>query len=162
MIVVSELESQFAALLPDTHALLRDAHLTVHAGVSRITLHGSRGLQGGYRPDSDVDMCLLVNAGALTDESALDRFLREVLETTLTHWRGSVEPDLAAIYDTMGCGLRCFEKTRFDESACERGGVDCFGLFKIQKGANGFVAGAGVQVKRMYPCLTIWRNEAHT
>ena len=37
-------------------------------------------------------------------------------------------------------------------------GVDCFGLYKVQKGFNGILQNAGVQVKRMYPCLKIWQR----
>jgi hypothetical protein len=54
--------------------------------------------------------------------------------------------------------LKCFDRTAWDEHLCPLGGVDCFGLYKIQKGFNGFVTNAGVQVKKMYPCLTIWRR----
>jgi hypothetical protein len=37
--------------------------------------------------------------------------------------------------------------------------VDCFGLYKTQGGYNGLVINAGVQVKLMYPCLMIWRQD---
>ena len=38
-------------------------------------------------------------------------------------------------------------------------GVDCFGLYKTQRGYKGLVINAGVQVKLMYPCLVLWRQD---
>lgn len=37
-------------------------------------------------------------------------------------------------------------------------GVGCFGLYKLQKGFSGFVENAGIEVRRMYPCLKIWQR----
>ncbi len=90
----------------------------------------------------------------------LDHLLRDVLETTLENWRSTVEPDLAAVFDIRECGLKCFCTTTFDDKLCKNGGEDCFGLYKIQKGFNGFVSPIGLQVKKLYPCLTIWQRSA--
>ena len=158
MTEIHEFEEQFVVSLPETAELLRFAFLTVHPSVTRITLHGSRGPAGGHRSDSDVDLCLIVDPGGILECSSLDALLRDVLITTLNHWRGTVEADLAAVFDTQGCGLRCFERTAYDKELCSEGGVDCFGLYKIQKGFNGFVEGAGLDVRQMYPCLTVWRS----
>jgi hypothetical protein len=84
--------------------------------------------------------------------------LHEVTETTLRHWHAPVEVDLAVIFDIQTCGLKCFDQTAWDQNFCQRGGVDCFGLYKIQKGFQGLVTGAGIQVKLIYPCLKIWQR----
>jgi hypothetical protein len=160
-IKVSEFERELAEVLPDTHALLKAANLIVHPAVTRITLEGSRGLAGRYRPDSDIDLTLIVDTQSLP-EGTKQRgdFLRGVLHTTLKNWRGCVEADLAAAFDIHGCNLACLEKTYYEVGACGCGGVDGFGLYKIQKGFNGFVHGQGIiQIKRVYPILTIWRNK---
>jgi hypothetical protein len=82
-------------------------------------------------------------------------------------WQATVEADLAVVFDTRQCGLRCFDQTTWNEQLCVNGGgagggaeigVDCFGLYKVQKGFNGILRNAGVQVKRMYPCLKIWQR----
>ncbi len=160
-IKVSEFEPELAEVLPETYALLKAANLTVHPAVMRITLEGSRGLAGCYRPDSDIDLTLIVDPRSLPEGLRQQGdFLRGVLLTTLKNWRGCVEADLAAVFDIRGCGLACLEKTYYEVGACGCGGIDGFGLYKIQKGFNGFVHGQGIiQLKRMYPILTIWRSK---
>lgn len=161
-IKITEFERELAEVLPETYTLLKAANLTVHPAVTRITLEGSRGLAGRFRPDSDIDLTLIVDTRSLP-ESIRERgdFLRGVLLTTLKSWRGCVEADLAAVFDIHGCGLVCLEKTYYEVGACDCGGVDGFGLYKIQRGFNGFVHGQGIiQIKRMYPILTIWRNQS--
>jgi len=151
-------EPQLVACCPDTARLLQNAALIVHPRVTAITLHGSRGPAGGYRPDSDVDLCLLVDTTGVTERAELARLLRSALDTTLEHWQGAVEADLAAAYDRQGCGLSCFEHTTWDETQCTIGGQDCFGLYKIQRGYDGFVE-QGVELVKMFPCMVIWRHE---
>jgi len=155
---ILEFNPFLVACLPVTHALLKAAHLTVHSCVDRVVLHGSRGLAGGYRPDSDLDLSLIVEPPASLPPAAMDALLQEVLETTLHHWQGAVEADLAAVFEVRDCGLKCFDLTAWEDSSCLLGGEDCFGLYKIQKGFRGRVEHAGVQVKRMIPCLTIWQR----
>jgi hypothetical protein len=82
--------------------------------------------------------------------------LREVVQVTLSSWQSDIELDLAIVFDVRKCGLVCFEQNAWNDRLCGIGGVDCFGLFKTQKGFDGFVTNAGVQVNRMYPCLKIW------
>jgi hypothetical protein len=73
---------------------------------------------------------------------------------------------LAVVFDTRQCGLVCFEQTTWNVQLCasggdaegRAGGGDCFGLYKVQKGFNGIIQNAGVQVKRMVPCLKIWQR----
>jgi len=72
-----------------------------------IILHGSRGLAGGYRPDSDVDLSLIVSSNQLPNGLELDGFLRKVIETTLDYWQSTIEAYLAAIFDTKNCDLKC-------------------------------------------------------
>lgn len=146
-----------AATCPDTDRILSDAGLTVHQRVVAITLHGSRGPRGDYRPGSDVDMCLIVDTMGVTERSELAALLRAVLDTTLAHWQGVVEADPAAAYDRQGCGLSCFERLTWDQAQCTIGGQDCFGLYKIQRGYDGFVE-QGVELRKMFPCLVIWRS----
>lgn len=131
----------------------------MHPAVTRVVLHGSRGPQGGARPGSDIDLSLAVDVPP-SSRVELDRRLREVLATTLDAWRGPVELDLAAVFDIRGCDLACFDAPRWPEgTACPwGGGRDCFGVHKVQRGFDGFVEGAGVEVARMHPCVTVWRR----
>jgi hypothetical protein len=149
------LEPNVAQALPETYALIRSANLTVHPAVSRITLHGSRGLAGGYHSNSDLDLSLIVEG---TRFPILEKELQEVLKTTLSCWQSDIELDLAVIFDVKGCGLGCFEQTKWNEHFCQFGGIDCFGLFKTQKAFTGLVTNAGIQVRLMYPCLKIWQR----
>jgi len=146
--------------LPETHALLASANLTLHPAVTRVVLCGSRGPAGGARPDSDVDLTLIVDTGGLPIGPELARLLQEVLDTALENWRGPVEADLAAVFDTQGCGLACFAVRDYRQGACPTGGVDCFGIYKVQRGFDGFVPPIGVRVALVHPCLTIWQAEA--
>lgn len=131
------------------------ANLEVHSGVISIVLHGSRGLAGYPRPDSDIDLSLLVDKPPRLDR---ERELQAVLNETLNHWRGPIELDLAVIFDIQNCGLKCFEYTTWNKRVCQAGGIDCFGLYKTQKGFHGLVTDAGIQVRLMYPCLKIWER----
>ena len=153
---IRDFEPLFSASLPGSHSLLVSANLVVHPRVSRIILHGSRGLAGGHRPDSDIDLSLIVD---LPPDADTEVELQEVTESTLRHWQGPIEIDLAVIFDINKCGLKCFEHTTWDQHICQKGGVDCFGLYKIQKGFNGLVTQAGIQVQLMYPCLKIWQRK---
>ena len=156
MIKILDFEPELASLLPATHALLQASNLTVHPSVSRIVLHGSRGLAGNYRPDSDIDLSLVIDTPPQVSHPDIELLLHAVFETTYSAWQIAIEPDLAIIFETSNCGLNCFNQTYWQEQVCTTGGVDCFGLYKVQKGFNGLVANVGIQVKLMYPCLLIW------
>jgi hypothetical protein len=151
----SDFEPGFAACLPETCALILSANLTVHPDVARVILHGSRGPAGGHRPDSDIDLSLIVEALPAPD---LERPMHAVIETTRAHWQGAIEPDLAVVFDVGNCGLKCFNLSAWNEQLCNPGGIDCFGLYKTQKGFSGLVSNVGIQVKLMYPCLKIWQR----
>jgi hypothetical protein len=159
VIQVKDFEQQFISLLPETYELLTLSNLTVHPTVSRIIIHGYRGLAGGYGVDSDVDLSLVVEAQSSAVSSDREGLLQEIVETTLHHWQAFVEVDLAVVFDTWQCGLKCFDQTVWNEQLCMKEGIDCFGLYKVQKGFRGLVTNSGVQVKLMYPCLTIWRRK---
>ena len=161
MIRITAFERELTRLLPETERLLRAANLSVHPRVTQVTLHGSRGLRGGFRPDSDIDLSLLVHRQQLPVGPVLDRLLREVVETTLENWESSVEPDLAAVFDVRECGLKCFCVSKFDEPLCTNGGADCFGLYKIQRGFKGFVPPADLDIRKLYPSLMIWQRPAN-
>lgn len=126
-------EPIFESSLLETCKLLRASNLTLHPAVSKIVLHGSRGPAGGYRPDSDIDLSLIVDLHTGITAAELPVLLREVLETMLRNWRSAIQADLAAAFDIRNCGLKCFERTSWDARSCTLGGVDCFGLYKIQK-----------------------------
>ena len=155
MIHLTTFEPAFESSLPQTLNLLTAANLVVHPNVSRVVLHGSRGLAGGYRLDSDVDLSLIVDP---PQGNTIEHELDYVVKTTLDHWQAAVELDLAVIFDIKNCELRCFDQTTWQERVCRLGGVDCFGLYKIQKGFQGIVTGAGIRVELMYPGITIWQR----
>lgn len=150
---------ELAQRLPETAALLRAGMLTLHPTVERVVLSGSRGLNGTPRPDSDIDLSLVIARSALpADEPAREQLLRTVLQTTLTAWAGPVECDLAAVYDLHGCGLNCLAGSRTapplhcNEQVCE------FGVYKLQKGFSGYVPWPMIVLERMYPIFELWRR----
>jgi predicted nucleotidyltransferase len=161
MIRITAFERELTRLLPETERLLRAANLSVHPRVTQVTLHGSRGLRGGFRPDSDIDLSLLVHTRQMPVGPVLDRLLREVVETTLENWESSIEPDVTAVFDVRECGLKCFCVSTFGEPLCTNGGADCFGLYKIQRGFRGFVPPVGLEIRKLYPCLMIWQRPAN-
>jgi hypothetical protein len=159
MIEINEFDPTFAVCLPETLRILESNGLKVHPAVSQITLHGSRGLARNPRPESDLDLSLLVSFSAPPAiDDGLGKYLREVLEVTSHTWSGPVELDLAAVFPLRDCNLVCFQKATYDPAMCPTGGIDCFGLYKRQRGFSGFVLNTGIQVRRMYPCITIWRK----
>jgi hypothetical protein len=147
------------SLLPKTDELLRPANLTLHEAVSQVTLLGSRGLAGGYRPDSDIDLSLMVDVNKLPrEEPDRARVLRSVLDTTLSQWQAVVDVDLAAVFDSGDCcGMRCFNQRNWNDEIISGRGLDCFGIYKTQRGFNGYVT-EGVRLDAMYPLLVIWRR----
>ncbi|NJN18417.1 MAG: hypothetical protein HC822_20255 [Oscillochloris sp.] len=148
-----------AALLPQTHRLLQTAHLVLHPAVERLVLSGSRGIGGRPRPDSDLDLSLIVAGNALpATEPEREQVLRAVLQTTLSTWQGAVDCDLAAIYDERVCGLSCLAGQHTLPPACTNGEQCRFGVYKVQKGFAGFIPWAIIELGRMYPVLEIWRR----
>lgn len=158
-LVISQFLPELSLLIPETEALLRIANLTLHEAVCQVTLLGSRGLAGGARPDSDIDLSLMVDVRMLPmDEPQRVQILRDILDTTLRQWRGTVDVDLAAVFDLGSCcGMRCFNERDWNDAVIRGRGMDCFGIYKIQHGFNGYVT-EGVRLDAMYPLLPIWRR----
>jgi hypothetical protein len=150
-----DFEPQFAAELPETLTLIEAGGLIVHPGIRLITVHGSRGPAGGYQPDSDLDLCFVLDS----EMKPSARLCREILTQTLSSWQGEVEIDLAVVFDKLGCGIECFNRQSFAEISCEGGGIGCLGLYKTQKGFTGFIDSYMIDVRQMYPYLTIWRRK---
>lgn len=124
MIQVTELDPALAVSLPEMPRWLSSVGLAVHSSVVQITLHGSRGLAQNYRPDSDIDISLLVpfsSPPAIGRE--LEKTLREVAEVTSTSWNSSLSLDLAVIFPRKRCSFACFQRTSYDAQACPIGGV---------------------------------------
>jgi hypothetical protein len=68
-----------------------------------------------------------------------------------------VELDLAAVFDHIGCGLRCFTVSDYEKLNCRREQDGCMGIYKIQKGFEGIVPPT-TKVSKMFPYLTIWER----
>lgn len=117
-IMALEFDQDFVNALPETYALLRTTKLEVHPAVSRIVLHGSRGLSNNYRADSDFDLSLLVENPFFETQNNLETLLRSVLDTTLNSWQSSIEADLDVIFDTRNCLLSCFSQSVWSETIC--------------------------------------------
>ena len=149
---------QLKILLPDTFALINSSGLVVHEKVVSVILHGSRGLARCARHDSDIDLSLIVDVSK-TPRHKIGCLLEEILRFTLDCWHGSVELDIACVFDNRDCQLKCFYTTEWNEAFCKQGGKDCFGLYKIQKSFHGFVDNAGLQIQKMHPCLLIWHRQ---
>ena len=154
MIRVQKFSSLLVEQLPETFAILCSARLTIHENVSRIVLHGSRGLKNCFRSSSDIDLSLIVDLST----GAHINLLNDVFQITMSNWKSETALDLAVVFEVKNCGLRCFEHNEWNDEICPIGGMDCFGLYKIGKGFDGLVRDAGVQVKLMYPCLKIWER----
>ena len=118
-----------------------------------MVLEGSRGLSGNSHAGSDIDLSLVVDR-AFLPASDPDRaeLLRSLLRTTLDSWRGEVELDIAAVF---GDDLRLFALRDYDADVCR---VESFGVYKIQKGFNGYVPAHILDLRKMYPMLTIWHQ----
>ena len=152
---------QLMSRLPETYRLLMAGGLSVHEAVARVTLHGSRGLAGSPRPESDIDLGLIVDDQFLLSAPDPNALLNAVLAATRDSWRGSVELDWAAVFDRSGCGLGCLKIEGFDFAACPAT-TGCLGVYKLQRGFTGTVDPALVDCRKMQPCLTIWERNMET
>lgn|SRR5690606_21147330 len=153
MLTIADFLPELALSLPETHRLLQTGKLTIHDAVRQVTL------AGGCRPDSDIDLSLMIEPQMLPpDEPERSNLLREVLQTTLSAWHSPVDLDIAAVFDKGDCcGLRCFSERHWNDSIIQGRGIDCFGIFKIQRGFDGYVE-SGVRLDLVYPMLVIWRR----
>ncbi|MBK8031188.1 MAG: nucleotidyltransferase domain-containing protein [Chloroflexi bacterium] len=111
---ITRYSPQLDRLLPQTAALLKITRWQVHPGVLRVVLIGSRGLDGHPRPDSDIDLSLIVDPAMLPPaEPEREQFLRAVIETTLNSWQSPVEVDVAAPFGSPDA-LRMFSVRDYD------------------------------------------------
>ena len=145
---ISKCENNFELNLLDTSKLLIESNLIVHECINKITLHGSRGLAGNPKPDSDIDLTLMVDIDTLAQKTDKGSFLNSVLSVSLQYWKGTIELDLAAAFDKSGCGLRCLDVETNNPGLCNTT-IDCMGFYKIQKGLNGFVSGPFLDASEM-------------
>ncbi len=152
---ITQFGPELAVELPDTHALLRKAHLVVHPAVASVILHGSHGRLGGARPDSDIDLAFLVELVDLTGDR--DGLFLDILRTTFTKWRSSTEVDLAVMFDKCNCGLRCMKADGKSPAFCDHT-KGCMGLYKIQKGFNGYVPDTITDCSKIRPYMVVWRR----
>jgi hypothetical protein len=156
---IIEFAPTFIALCSETYHILQSGHLNLHPAVTQVTLHGSRGLAGKFRPDSDIDLSLLISSTEPPEiNNDFEKLCIEVLQVTLSQWKSEIELDLAVIFPLHACNFACFQVNNYDPALCSLGGVDCFGIYKIQKGFSGFVLNAGIQVEKMYPLITVWKK----
>jgi len=156
---ITQFAPTFIAQCSETYQILQSGHLVLHPAVTQVTLHGSRGLAGKFRPDSDIDLSLLISAVEPPEiNQDLEKLCTEVLQVTLSQWKREIELDLAVIFPLHACNFACFQVNDYYPALCSLGGVDCFGIYKIQKGFSGFVLNAGIQVEKMYPLITVWKK----
>ncbi|RKD32454.1 hypothetical protein [Thermohalobacter berrensis] len=144
--------------LPKTYEILKNSNLTVHPYVYKVILTGSRGLRGNYRDNSDIDLSLLVDINNIKPNENEEDILKDVINITISNWKGKVELDTAAVFDINGCNLKCFNYEIFDEKNICGDGIDCIGLYKTQKGFSGYVPKIGIDIKRVYPMITVWER----
>ena len=161
MTPITRYSPQLDRLLPQTAALLKITRWQVHPGVLRVVLIGSRGLDGHPRPDSDIDLSLIVDPAMLPPaEPEREQFLRAVIETTLNSWQSPVEVDVAAPFGSPDA-LRMFSVRDYDAalvSTC----APQIGLYKLQKGFSGYVPPEILDWRKVYPLLTIWERSAES
>jgi predicted nucleotidyltransferase len=154
--ISEQIPEHLKGLLPETYQILVASGLTVHDSVRSVVLSGSRGPKGGFRHDSDIDLSLLVGGDVLNSANDRGRLLEEVLAVTTRTWKSQVQLDVVAVFDKLSCGLRCFQVTDYPHLHCAQMALDCFGLYKNQKGFHGFVADMQLSIQKVYPIAVIW------
>jgi hypothetical protein len=161
MTPITRYSPQLDRLLPQTAALLKITRWQVHPGVLHVVLIGSRGLDGHPRPDSDIDLSLIVDPAMLPPaEPEREQFLRAVIETTLDSWHSPVEVDVAAPFGSLET-LRMFSVRDYDAELVAASAPH-IGLYKLQKGFSGYVPPPILDWQKIYPLLTIWERSAES
>jgi predicted nucleotidyltransferase len=155
---IHEYKPELKEKLPETYDILKASKIAVNPRVKKITLHGSRGLKGKFRINSDLDLCLVTDIDIqLIPEQHWDILLRRVLKTTLDNSKCPVELDVSVVFDHMGCGLRCFSVEKYEDLKCHLDASGCMGVYKLQEGFKGFMPPI-TRVEKMYPYITIWER----
>jgi hypothetical protein len=158
MITVTEFEPDFKSDFPELCEILKRGPLNVHEGVAKITLHGSRGPAGGFTENADIDLCLVIDSEQYPNLTHDEELVKEIMYTTLADWRQNIKLDVRVIFDTRRCDLKCFNEHEYKLGMCEIGGLDCFGIYEVTFGTPGYLFNSGMNVKSIYPCITIWKN----
>ena len=156
--MIAEIKRELEKRLPETYDILIHSGLTVHPSICKVVLIGSRGLRNNYRRDSDIDLSLLVAEKAMKSGEDHEGLFKDILDTTLSNWQGSVELDTAVVFDICNCGLRCFHVETSNERPRKEKGIDCMGLYKLQKGFTGYVPKIGIDIERIYPMITVYEQ----
>jgi len=158
MLRCSDINEEIKKRLPQTYEILKESNFMVHQYVCKVILTGSRGLAGDFREDSDIDLSLLVDTRRIINGQNEEEILKAVLNTTLSTWKGKVELDTVVVFDISNCGLKCFDPERFEKRECGYAGIDCMGLYKLQKGFDGYVPMIGVDIQRINPMISVWEK----
>ena len=107
--IVNDLEPCLREMLPNAFEIIGSSDLTIHEAVYAVVLEGSRGLRGGFRPDSDIDLSLLIDTETLVKSDDRGALLKNVIDVTLSSWKSPYELDTAAVFDKGGCGLNLLQ-----------------------------------------------------
>jgi len=155
---IHEFDPKLKKKLPETFKILNSSSVRISPHVKKITLHGSRGPAGKFRPDSDLDLCLVTDIDIrLVPEHLLDALLLRILLTTQQNSQCPVKLDVAAIFDHVGCGLRCFYVDKYKKLKCRNESDGCMGVYKLQEDGKGVLLPI-TRVEKIYPYLTIWQR----
>jgi predicted nucleotidyltransferase len=143
--------------LPQTYKILTSGGLLIDDRIKAVFISGSRGPAGGFRPDSDIDISLVLDREKISNPYENETVLNSILSKTLKNWISKIELDTAIIFDIEDCDFECFLKC-FNSNDCEKESADCFGIYKIQKGFDGFVPQFGVEVRKVFPIRIVWKR----
>jgi hypothetical protein len=154
-----EINTEIRKRLPKTYEILINSGLIIHPYVYKVVLTGSRGLANNYREDSDIDLSLLFETRNLKAEEDQENVLKDILKITLSSWSSVVELDTAVVFDICNCQLSCFDCETSKQRHCKTKGIDCIGLYKIQKGFHGYVPKIRINIERVYPMITVYKRK---
>ncbi|NHZ87382.1 MAG: hypothetical protein GWP19_16190 [Planctomycetia bacterium] len=141
--------------LPATYDIIVDGNLTFDDRIKMAFISGSRGPSNCYHPKSDIDISLVLDQEMVNNPLQCENDLSEIIGLTVNNWNSSVEIDIALLFAINSCDFECFY-TFPDEHGCKLISPDCFGIYKIQKGFDGFVPKIGVDVDKVFPIGMIW------
>lgn len=141
--------------LPATYDIIVAGNLTIDDRIKMAFISGSRGPSYCYHPKSDIDISLVLDQEMISDPVQCENDLAEIIELTVNNWKSPVEIDIALLFTINNCDFECFY-TFPEDYRCKLKSPDCFGIYKIQKGFNGFVPKRGVDIDKVFPIEMIW------
>lgn len=157
-LTIRDFKPELKEKLPETWEILKASAIRVNPRVKKVTLHGSRGPRGKFRVNSDLDICIVTDIDIqLLPEQHWDVILRRVLKMTLDNSKCPVTLDVAAVFDHMGCSLRCLGVEKYEDLKCPLDTPGCMGVYKLQQGFKGFMPPI-TQIEKMFPYMTIWER----